>query len=308
MRRQPDDGSPLTPEPATLAVASSGLSAEISPIGAELRNLRDAAGRSLQWDGDPAVWDGRAPILFPIIGMLAGGRYRLGDRTYAMPKHGIARHARFDVVTHEPASATLRLQADDATREIYPFDFVLDVSFTLVDATLRVVATIANRGDEPMPASFGFHPALRWPLPYGSSRDDHRIRFEHDEPAPIRRIGTDGLLRPEVFPTPVDGDTLVPRDALFVDDALIFDRLTSRRVRYGGIEGPCLEVRLDDFPLLGIWTKPGAGFLCIEPWQGVSDPAGFDGTLWEKPGIIAIPAGDSRELAMSIAVCERPDG
>ncbi len=296
----------MTKEAQTLKIASDALSAEIATLGAELQSLSDATGRRLQWDGNPAVWAGRAPILFPIIGLLEGGRYRLDDHAYAMPKHGFARHSLFDVVSHEDSAASLRLRANSETREAYPFEFQLDVAFTLIDAEARAVATISNRGSEPMPASLGFHPAFRWPLPFGQARADHCIRFEHDEPAPVRRIDGNGFLLPEPQRSPVVGDVLILRDELFVDDALIFDRLTSRRVSYGASHGPRLDVRFDDFPTLGVWTKPGAEFICIEPWQGFADPVGFQGEIWVKPGIIIIPSGQSRAFSMTIALNESP--
>ena len=292
-------------EARILTIASDRLSADVSTSGAELQRLDASGDRALLWNGDPAVWAGRAPILFPIIGMLAGGRYRLGDAEYSMAKHGIARHAPFDVVSHDGREVVLRLQADADTRATYPFEFRLDVSFALRDDTLRLQATIANLGDAPMPASFGFHPALRWPLPFGQPRADHFIRFEHDEPAPIRRIDADGLLLPDPQPTPVTGDVLALRDALFTDDAVIFDRLTSRRLTYGGSHGPRLAIGFEDFPTLGVWTKPGgAGFICIEPWQGIADPVGFDGDLRDKPGMIAIEPGRSRVFTMTIALVD----
>lgn len=116
-----------------------------------------------------------------------------------------------------------------------------------------------------MPASFGFHPALHWPLPFGAARAAHRILFEAPEPAPVRRIDGNGFLLPDPVATPVVGDTLTLRDDLFVDDALIFDRLTSRSVSYGAFAGPQFRSDFDDFPTLGVWTKPGADFICIEP-------------------------------------------
>lgn len=297
----------MTNEVRTLTIASEALTAEVSTIGAELQRL-DAPGTNgetlaLLWNGDPAVWAGRAPILFPIIGMLADGRYRLGDAVYPMAKHGIARHAPFAVVAHQDDSLVLRLEADAASRQAYPFDFRLDIAYVLQDATLRMVATISNQGTSAMPASFGFHPALRWPLPFGQPRADHFIRFEQDEPAPVRRIDGEGLLLPDAQATPVVGDTLALRDALFANDALIFDRLTSRSVRYGASQGPRVEIAFDDFPTLGVWTKPkDAGFICIEPWQGVADPVGFDGELWDKPGIMAIEPGGVRVLTMTMTI------
>ncbi len=288
--------------PALASISSYRLTATVSSLGAELRSLADAQGHQLQWDGDPAVWSGRAPILFPVIGMLQGGCYRLGERHYPMPKHGFARHSTFEVVEHAPHAITLRLAASDTTRAIYPFEFQLDIAFTLAAGTLGVKATIANRGDISMPASFGFHPALRWPLPFGQPRAQHTIRFAEPEPAPVRRIDPGGFLTPELHPTPVVGDTLALRDDLFIDDALIFDRLSSRRVTYGAAAGPRIEVCFEDFPTLGVWTKPGAGFICIEPWQGFSDSVGFSGDIRDKPGIALIDPGASLRLGMSIAL------
>lgn len=283
-------------------IRSESLCVEISTLGAELQRIADSDDRQLLWDGDPVVWHGRAPILFPVIGLLVNGCYRLGGMVYQMPKHGFARHSVFEVVAKAEDMITMRLTASDKTRLIYPFEFQLDIGFALAANTLRVTATISNNGTEAMPASFGFHPALRWPLPYGIMRGDHRIRFACDEPEPVRRIDSHGFLKLATEPTPVHGNQLAIRDELFLDDALIFDRLYSSHLDYGGTYGPQIRMRFDDFPTLGVWTKPGAGFLCIEPWQGFSDPEGFDGEIREKPGIIEIAPGSARELVMSISL------
>jgi galactose mutarotase-like enzyme len=286
-------------------ISSSVLTARVSSHGAELQSLSDAEGRDLLWDGNPAFWQGRAPILFPIVGMLEGGHYRLDGVNYEMPKHGFARHSRFALLDHAADMVTYRLSASDQTRAIYPFEFQLDIRFVLSGAALSMEATIANLGDVAMPASFGFHPAFRWPLPYGQPRGDHRIEFERSEPAAIRRINADGLLLPEGEPTPVQGNTLSLRDDLFVGDAIIFDNLHSRKLSYGAPQGPQLEIEFGDFPLLGVWTKPGADFICIEPWQGVADPAGYQGDFGDKPGVIVVPAGSDARMAMHVRLVDR---
>lgn len=285
-----------------VVIASDRLTATVAPVGAELMLLRIADGTDLQWDGDPAVWHGRAPILFPVIGLLRDGHYRYDDERYAMPKHGFARHSRFEVVEHASDTATFRLAASVATRAIYPFEFRLDISFRLQGPALTITAEIANRGTKPLPASFGFHPALRWPLPFGQPRDVHQLVFPANEPAPVRRIDADGFLRPEPQPTPVIGNTLVLHDELFADDALIFDGLTSRSVRYGAPGGSGLRVEFADFPALGVWTKPDAQFVCIEPWHGFADPEGFSGDIREKPGSFQVGPGETRRLAMTITL------
>ncbi len=55
-------------------------------------------------------------------------------------------------------------------------------------------------------------------------------------------------------------------------------------------------------PHLGIWTKPGAGFICIEPWQGHADPEGFEGELAGKPGIVLVQPGETETFTMSISI------
>jgi galactose mutarotase-like enzyme len=290
----------MDPGANSAGIASELLRVEISALGAELAAIRDSAGRDLLWNGDPAFWSGRAPILFPVIGMLRDGRYRFGGQDYAMPKHGFARRSVFEVLPGAADAVTMRLDATPATRAIYPFEFRLDVTFAVQASALSITATIANLGDGSMPASFGFHPALRWPLPFGRPRAEHAIRFAEPEPAPVRRIDSDGFLTPTRHPTPVEGDHLRLRDDLFVDDALIFDQLGSRSVRYGASSGPGIKVRFDDFATLGVWTKPGAPFICIEPWRGFSDPEGFSGDIRDKPGIMEIPAGGSRALSMRL--------
>ena len=290
-------------EPALTSIRSEYLSADIDSLGAQLVALRDPAGRDLQWSGDPAVWKGKAPILFPIVGAVADNRYRVDDATYALPRHGFARDRLFSLVEATSSSALFRLGWDEQSLAVYPFRFELDLRFSLEGATLAVQASVKNlEADASLPASFGFHPALRWPLPYGEKRAEHVILFEAEEPAPIRRLNAHGLLLPETFATPVDGKTLRLRDDLFQADAIIFDRLTSRSLRYGAAAGPQIEIQFPDTPYLGIWSKPGADFVCIEPWHGIADPQNFTGDFRAKPGVFLVPPGQTKNCLMSISL------
>jgi galactose mutarotase-like enzyme len=281
-------------------LSGAGLSAEINPLGAQLSVLRDRGGRDLLWDGDPAVWAGRAPLLFPIIGTLAGGSYRLGSKVYHLPRHGFARTKAFEIVGATSSSATFRLKWDEATLAVYPFRFELDVSFVLEGSTLSVTMTAWNAGDEDMPASFGYHPAFRWPLPYDQPRAAHFLEFAAVEPDPIRRLNSDGLLEAHGLPTPVVNRRLLLRDELFRDDVVIFDTLHGRSVSYGAEQGPRIVVSYPDAAYLGVWTKPGAGFVCIEPWRGIADPAGFSGDFSSKPGVFRVTPGAAQSIKMDI--------
>jgi galactose mutarotase-like enzyme len=286
------------------AIASDGLSATICPFGSELYTLKDAVGHDLLWGGDPAVWRGRAPLLFPIVGSLVAGEYHLSGRSYQLPRHGFARNRLFHLVDATTSSATFRLCWDEETVRVYPFHFVLDVRFAIVGSSLVISALVKNDGDVEMPASFGFHPALRWPLPFGQPRSAHSILFENGEPAPIRRVNNAGLLLPAEYPSPIAERILRLRDDLFVDDALILDQIKSRKVWYGAEAGPRIRIDFSEAPYLGVWTKPGADFICIEPWHGHSDPDGFSGDLRNKPGIFMVEPGETEHCAMTITVCD----
>jgi galactose mutarotase-like enzyme len=283
-----------------VSLSSTGLRAEIDPHGAQLSTLQDSGGRDLLWNGDAAVWAGRAPLLFPIVGTLAGGSYRLGSSVYRLPRHGFARNRRFDLIAAGPTEASFRLKADPATIQVYPFHFELEARFALAGSALTVTTSVRNLGAATMPASFGYHPAFRWPLPFGRARSAHRIEFEADEPEPIRRLDADGLVSPRRYPTPLTGRRLVLEDTLFANDVIIFDAVRSRSVRYGADDGPWLRISYPDSPYLGLWTKPGAGFICIEPWHGTSDPAGFSADFTAKPGVFTLEPGDARPIVMRI--------
>lgn len=286
-----------------VTIASGALTARINPMGAELWSLTDGEGREYMTDADPAFWTGHAPILFPIVGMLNGGRYRLGEETYELPKHGFARHSHFEVVETQDSQACLRLRDSAETMAVYPFAFVLDLQFDLEGATLHVEARVTNAGDGPMPFSFGFHPAFAWPLPGSAAKADHRVTFAEPEPQPIRRIDpASGLLLDQRFPTPVDGHELVPDASLFEADALIWDDIASRSATFGALGGASLTVAFPDTPMLGIWQKPGAAYLCIEPWHGIADPVGFEGDFRDKPGVVMLAPGETRSLRLDVTV------
>lgn len=290
---------------AHLTIASPALSVAIDPLGAELWSLKDVAGRELMTDADPRWWTGHAPLLFPFVGRSRGDVYRLDGRDYPMSQHGFARRCAFLAIEQTDDHLLLRLEADHETRAVYPFDFRLDMAFAVEGATLRMTATVTNRGETAMPFSFGYHPAFAWPLPYGGAVEDHRILFEAPEPAPIRKVGTEpGLIARETFPSPVHGDTLAPTHALFEGDALIWDDLASRSLTWGVPGQPHLKIAFPDTPWLGLWQKPGAHYLCIEPWAGMADLVGFDGDVWDKQGILCLLPGDSRSFRMDVTLVQ----
>ncbi|KEQ52946.1 aldose 1-epimerase family protein [Sphingobium chlorophenolicum] len=288
-----------------IGIGMDGLSARINPLGAELWSLKDGQGRELMTDANPRWWTGHAPLLFPFVGRSRGDVYRFEGREYPMPQHGFARQRNFAAVERSAEAVTFRLEADADTRTAYPFDFRLDMRFAIEGATLRMTATVGNLGASDMPFSFGYHPAFAWPLPFGGAVEAHRVLFEKAEPAPIRKVGVEpGLIALESAASPVEGNMLAPTHAMFEGDALIWDRLESRSLFWGVPGGRGLKIDFPDTPWLGLWQKPGAHYLCVEPWAGMADPVGFTGDVWGKQGIMRLAPGEERRFRMDVTVVE----
>jgi galactose mutarotase-like enzyme len=282
-------------------ITDGRLAATILAQGAELAGL-SCAGQPLLWDAGPA-WPRHAPVLFPIVGRLVGDRLRVHEQTYRLTQHGFARDLRFEWIERGGSQCRLRLTDSPATRAVFPFAFQLELTYALENGALRIGYAIENPGPDTLPVSAGAHPAFRWPLFPGVAKQDHTIRFEHPEPAPIRRL-RDGLLMAQPQPSPIRGDVLRLDPALFAADAIILDDPRSQWARLAVPDGRCVTVTWAGFQQLGIWSKPpgtaGADFICIEPWHGTASPEDFDGPFPEKPGLLLIPRNGQRRLNLTI--------
>ncbi len=283
-----------------VTIASEELTARIDPLGAELGSLCDASGRELMTAADPSHWTGHAPLLFPIVGRLNGDVLRLDGRDYPMKQHGFARRLEWQVVGAGEDAVTFTLRDSDETRAAYPFAFELAVLYALEGAELTVAVRVTNPGPAPLPMSLGFHPAFAWPLPFGQPREEHRIVFEREEGPNIAQL-VGGLVATEV-PSPLHDRTLVLDDAQFANDALVWAPVASQQVVYGASQGSHLRITFPDTPFLGVWSQPGAGFVCIEPWHGHADPAGFIGDFRDKPGIVTVAPRDEWRCTMRVTL------
>ncbi|WP_091894170.1 aldose 1-epimerase family protein [Bradyrhizobium sp. Rc2d] len=289
----------------THSIRSGRLSAAIKAHGAELCSLKDGGGIEFIWQAGPE-WPRHAPLLFPIVGRLTNDELRHRGKTYRMTQHGFARDNRFAWTERGESRCTLVLEDSEATRALYPFAFRLTVAYAINDSGLDLTFTIANTGKETLPASLGGHPAFNWPLQSGLAKESYALTFANAESSPVRRLDG-GLLRATTEPSPVKDKSLALSEALFVDDAIIFDRIESSSVRYaagqGASTGPWLKMSWRGFRELGVWSKPsGAPFLCIEPWRGHASPAGFDGEFTDKPGLMHIAAGAEERLSFRIEI------
>ncbi len=285
-----------------ILIGSGELAAQISPVGAELMNVR-LKGEEWLWQGSPASWPRRAPVLFPHCGRTRNRTIRIGSMAYPdQPIHGFAPESRFRIATRTPETLSLVLEDSPATRALYPFGFRLEVRFAVRDGALHQEIAVTNTGPEPLPVAAGFHPGFPWPLPGQTDKSAHLIRFAQDETDPVALPDADGLMGGATMPNPVRDRILTLDDGLFQAGSAVFQNLNSRCLWFGVPGHPGLGLEFTT-PHLVLWRWPGpesADFLCIEPWAGLPDPAGFDGDWRDKPSMTLLPPGEHTKWGLII--------
>lgn len=297
------------PDLPDLVLAQGRLRCVIARRGAELRSLTDhpgAAGVAEEfiWQRDPAVWGDSAPILFPVVGRLKDGSYTHAGRRYRLPIHGFARFHDFAVQELRADSATLVLRDSPATRAVYPFAFELTLQYTLDEHCLHLRCQVRNPGTETLLFSLGLHPGLAIP-PTARGLADWSLLFDAEEAAHCWRLDGDLLARDPAPLTFAGPRRIALSPTLFDDDALIFRQLRSRHVRLVHRSGRVrASVATGGAPSLGLWARPGAQYVCIEPWHGHDDDAGVTGELADKPGIVSLAPG--AVFSTTCAICIPP--
>ncbi len=279
-----------------ITIENENFSAGIRLRGAELASLKDrATGRELIWQADPKIWGGSAPILFPIVGKLKNGNTMINGSTYKIPKHGLLRTRDAKLVGQGADFAEFQFKSNNETLEHYPFHYLFTVTFQLLENGIDVNYEISNGGFTSMLYTIGSHPALALDL-VSYDLSDYSIVFSERETCDLYGL-VDGLLA-RLQTDYLENENLIRlSNSLFNNDALIFKDIWSRTIR---IEPTGVEIDLRNHPHLGIWSKPGAPFVCIEPWHSFDDAADSDGIFENKPGIMTLPAGKTFETGYTI--------
>ena len=278
-----------------LQLKNDVLQAQVNPFGAELHSVV-LAGAERLWQGDPAVWSGRAPVLFPVAGAFLHGQYTYAGKTYAMPQHGFARKRAFQVTAQDARSVSLLL---DSKEENYPFACRLFVSFALPAAdtgAIRVTYRVENAGDEAMYYGLGAHEAYACP----EGIEHCQVVFSADD---VLRQGvlSGAQLTHETVERRLTDRTLPLGGECFIPDAMVFSGLASRSVTLKNtVNSRTVRVDFPDFPHLLLWQKPDAAFLAIEPWLNPPEFTDHDGQLIHKPGIQRLAPGEGREYVHTI--------
>lgn len=289
------------------SIQNEHLKITVNEIGAELSSIESTkTGQSFMWNGDPAIWANYAPVLFPIVGGLKDNTYYFGGKSYILPRHGFIRNNKKIKLTEQTESSlTFGLTFDNESLAVYPFEFEFAITYTLFGNRLVVSHLVKNHGHSDMFFSVGAHPAFRCPVHESEEYEDYYLEFEQVETDSTWVLTHDGLVSDQSKPVLHNANILHLNRTLFNHDALIFKNLKSRQVSLRSTKSAqVVTVRYDDFPYLGLWAKPNAHFVCIEPWLGIADSADTNQQLEEKEGILLLKGKHLFSAAYSVEINE----
>ena len=284
-----------------ITISNQKLTVIISPLGAELQSITKDGAEYL-WNGDPEIWQDRAPILFPVVGGLKNGEYNYKGKTYSLPQHGFARTCLFEVSKAEADKAVFTLFSNEETRQNYPFDFELIISYHLKESTIEVTYTVINKTEGEMFFSIGAHEGYCCPIEQHELFTDYYMEF--DSPVTHNKYLIENrLILTESEEFLQNNNTFDLKHSYFETDALVFKNVNSKYLSLKSKKSKRgVKVSLEGFPFLGIWQKSGAPYICIEPWHGIADSINAGGDIAQKEGIIKLEQSGVFECIHNIEI------
>ena len=280
------------------------LTIGVKDHGAELCSIRKGDTEYL-WQADPAFWARHSPVLFPIVGSVWNGRFKVGGDEYRMGQHGFARDMDFTLIDHAEDRIRYRLESSDETLVKYPWPFILEIAYRLRGNKVDVIWEVTNRSDHTMPFQIGAHPAFYYPDYKDDTKERGFFSFDRNEDIEYILIKEKGCADPEAkYPLQLK-DGMLPIDTSSFDrDAFIIEDSQVGKVTLHRQDGtPWLALSFDA-PLVGLWSPPGknAPFVCIEPWYGRCDRVGFDGQFVDRDWVNVLSPGDTFHGEYSIEI------
>lgn len=262
-----------------ITIYNHQIKATINTLGAELIQL-EKKNQDYIWTIDETYWNKTSPILFPIVGRLKNDTYTIEGKTYELPRHGFARNFEFKVEHQTENAVVFLLTENSETLKQYPFQFDLRLKYEIIENSLKMNYSIINKSQETMPFSIGAHPAFA----INELFSDFTIAFNEVEDFVSHELEKEQFNNSSKK-IPSENGKINLDYALFEKDALVFKHLKSNTLTLLKNNQPYISVEFKGFPYLGIWTKPNAPFLCIEPWCGLADNVNHNGNIYEKEGI-----------------------
>jgi len=277
----------------TFTIENEYVKATINQKGAELSSYINKNNNiNYLWKGDAKYWGKHAPVLFPVIGMVTNNSIKVNGETYPMTKHGFARDTNFEVRKQSIDSIELFITSNEENKKSFPFDFDFSVKYSLKGTVLITSFAVKNCGQAPMFFSVGGHPAFACPVNEQGVLSDYYLEFNQEENADnVLLNASTGFRNGEFEKGYLQGKKLALHNDIFKNDALVFFNLKSNEISIKSDKFPHqLKFIFEGFPQFGIWAPVGAPFVCLEPWAGVCDVAGYNGEFKDRYGTVQLDA------------------
>ena len=289
-----------------LTIQNSSIKISVTKIGAELCSLFSKEKNvEFMWQANPTIWGSHAPILFPIIGCLKDGIFLFEGNTYSVPKHGFIRNnATLESNIIRENCMEFRSKYTEETLKNYPFNYEFIVRYILQENGVKVEHTIINHDTQnPMYFSLGGHPGFKCPFFEHEKYEDYYIEFAVPETDDTWLVSNEGLIENESISYLKETKTLPLHAEIFAKDALIFKNLKSKTIALKSKNhSVALKMDISEFEYLGLWAKPNASFVCIEPWLGISDNVTTNQDFTQKEGIQRLKAGETKVISFEINI------
>lgn len=287
-------------------IRNEKFTAQVDTLGAQLVSLKGENGFEYIWYGKPEYWKEHAPVLFPIVGALRDGKTNIDGDWFEMTRHGFAKRTEFKLSEQSETCISLKLEATDETKTMYPFDFALTVTYSLTESGVVTGFEVENTGEKELPFAVGGHPGFNIPVNEDAAFEDYTIVFEkaEEQNCPVIIMDT-GLIDYSQSGFEFNNESEIPlRHSLFYKDALVFDGLNSDKVKIvNKATGRGVEMEFSDFPMLGIWSAQNDGpYVCLEPWTGCATLTHEDDDFRKKKGMSVLKSGEKSKCAFSVDI------
>ncbi len=261
------------------------LKIAVDTHGAELSSIfNKKENKEMLWQGDPAFWGRRSPVLFPVVGKYKDGKTTYNGKEYFLGQHGFARDSEFTLIEQTNNKLSFELLSNNETLAKYPFKFRLICSFELESNKIIVGWHVENIDNKKIYFSIGAHPAFYCEKSKTMlSMNGNNLKYN--------LINSDGLYTSPKFD--ID-NSFVLHDNVFDNDALIIENSNVDEITLINNGKKYLTVKFDA-KIFGIWSpaKKNAPFVCIEPWYGRCDAEDFSGDITEREWSNSLEVNDN---------------
>ena len=297
----------------TLAQQPTTLAQQPTMLGKKVELLDTLPGFT---EGTQRPSSSGIPILFPFPNRIREGEFTYQGQTYQLPKnsqqknaiHGFVFDRPFRVINHSSNSITgcfqLSIDAPDRS-SLWPADFELQVTYTILRHTLLTTFTIKNPASTSgpnLPWGLGTHAYFKLPLAESGNAAECTVHAAANDYWELNENLPTGCILPVT-------EQLDLRKGKKYADCKFDDILTNLPESSGKvisrIDNPAASSRIvqtsdGEFKQLVVFTPVGRQAICLEPYTCVSDSMNLSQQGVKETGWQELAPGAEKTLQIKL--------